>query len=249
MLQQASYSPLADDPIAAIPDRRQQIEINSSMMGVESLGIIAAIDRLEETILNSPRLPLTGKTMVKEDEILEQLDIIRLNLPEIVATAQEILQYKQQIVAEAHRQAQQTITEAELKANRITNELGIIDRSEQEARKIRQIAFTETEYLKQQTLIEVAQTRDRSLQDLQLMRQEIIAECQQIQFGADEYADRVLHNMEYQLTDILQAIQRGRQRLSHDAETFHKVRSIEPELPSLGDRLKEISESTVTTAT
>jgi vacuolar-type H+-ATPase subunit H len=176
--------------------------------------ILIAIQQLEETILNSPHVPLTGKTMVREEELLEQLDLIRLSLPEVVATAQEIIAYKEQLISEAYQQVQQILADANQRAYQVTNELGIIERSEQEARQMRQVVIAECDQLKHQALLEAKVLRDRNLQELERLRNQVTVECEQIQDSADEYADGILQNMEKQLADILQSIQRGRQRLN-----------------------------------
>ena len=206
MLQQYFHTTLADSNVTALQVNQLSSNIEAGAAEVESLGVFSAIELLEEKILNSPRVPLTGKIMVNEEELLEQLDLIRLKLPEVILSAQEILQYKQQIIIEAQQQVQQTIIEANRRADRITNELGIIELSKHEANQIRQAAMDECEQFRQQTIAELAQ-----------MRREAVAECQQIQAGADEYADRVLHDMQSQFTDILQTVQRGRKRLERDA--------------------------------
>jgi cell division septum initiation protein DivIVA len=181
---------------------------------IDSSHIEAALDRLEETILNSPRVPLTGKTMVNEEEFLEQIDLIRLSIPPAIKTAQEILQYKNQIIQETQQQAQQMLAEANQRAYHIANELGIIERAEQEASEMHQIAISQCEQMRQQTIIEVERIRDLNVQEIERMRQDTIAECQSIQSGADEYADRILSQMEDQFTDILQSVKMGRQRLN-----------------------------------
>ncbi len=261
MLQQSYHQPLVDHSISTSQADRQQIlspkniaptEIDSipqsgrfaNEIGLESPDIFKAIDRLEERILNSPRVPLTGKTLVDEEVLLEQLDAMRLSLPEVVATAREILEYKRQIVREAQQQAQQMLDDASHRAERIGHELGIVERAEQEAGQIRQLAIAECDRLRQQTIAELQQLHACQSRELNQMRQEVVAECHQIQAGADEYADRVLHNMEYQLKDLLQSIQRGRQCLNRDAEPLRIVTPpSELEVTSLSDRLKEIGDS------
>jgi dsDNA-specific endonuclease/ATPase MutS2 len=182
-------------------------------MEVDSTHIEATLDRLEETILKSPRVPLTGKTMVNEEELLEQIDLIRLSLPPAIKTAQEILQYKHQIIQETQQQAQQMLAEANQRAYQIANELGIVERAEQEAREIHQIAVSQCEQMRQQTIVEVDRIRELNIQEIDRMRQETIAECQSTQSGADEYADRILSQMEERFSDILQSIKLGRERL------------------------------------
>ncbi len=80
MLQQSSHPALAAEIRETIVDDRI---LESKQVKVEALSVLAAIDRLEETILTSPRVPLTGKTIVDEEELLTQLDLIRSSLPEI----------------------------------------------------------------------------------------------------------------------------------------------------------------------
>ncbi len=243
MLQQSNHPVLVEDNRLSsadyAPEQRiyqQPIEPEIKQEKIASPDIFAAINRLEETILNSPRVPLTGKTMVNEDELLEQLDTIRLRLPEIVATAQEIIQYRDRLIRETQQQVQQLLTEANQRAYQVANELGIIDRSEQEADRIRQMAIAECEQLRQQTIVEIERVRNHNIQEMERMRQQVTIECQEIQAGADEYADRILHNMEHQLTDVLQAIQRGRQRLNIEAASFHESQPLEQELTHLDDR-------------
>jgi cell division septum initiation protein DivIVA len=238
MLQQSFHPALADETSSSVSDYRRPTEIEAEvkLAKAESPVMFEAIDRLEETILNSPRVPLTGKTMVNEEELLEQLDTIRLSLPEIVATAQQILDYKDRIIDEAQQQVQQILAEANQRAYQVANELGIIDRSEQEANQIRQMAIAECEQLRQQTITEVERVRNHSIQELERMRQQVTIECQEIQDGADEYADRILHTMEYQLTDVLQSIQRGRQRLHIESDALRDSQLSARESIDLDDR-------------
>jgi cell division septum initiation protein DivIVA len=226
MLQQSFHTALAEETHFNTSDYQSEPEL--TLVNAESPDVFAALDRLEEAILNSPRVPLTGKTMVNEEEILEQLDTIRLSLPQVVAISQEILQYKERIIKEAQQQVQQILADANQRAYQVANELGIIDRSEQEARQIRQVAISECEHLRQQTVAEVERVRNHNIQEMERMRQKVTLECEQIQDGADEYADRILNNMEYQLTDILQAIQRGRQRLNIESTALRQSQTTEP---------------------
>lgn len=220
MLQQSHHSALAFEPQIDSPDDNPEPLIAARSIAPKSKppqiphqSVFAALERLEEIILDSPRVPLVGKIVVDEEELLEQIDMLRSNLPEIIATAQEIVQFKDRLIREAQQQVQQILAEANQHAYQVANELGIIDRSEREARQIRQLAIAESEYLKQQTLVEIEQIRTHHIQEIERMRENVRLECQHIQAGADEYADRVLHDLGDRLTDALQTVQRGRQHL------------------------------------
>jgi vacuolar-type H+-ATPase subunit H len=201
MLQQPFYAALADDDYATQASS-QQIEAEMGIKLGECKNILAEIDRLEEVILTSPRVPLTGKTVVNEEGLLEQLDIIRASLPETFKAAQEILAYKHQIIQAAQQEARELMAEADRHAALVVNELGIIDRAEAESRQIRQQALAESK---------------------QRMRQSVSQECQQIQTGADEYADRVLADLQTQLSGMLKTIHQGREHLKIEPISLRKA--------------------------
>jgi hypothetical protein len=221
MLQQSTHSALSFEPQLDSPDDNPDpliaapaIEHRFKPQHVPNQSVFAAIERLEEIIFDSPRVPLVGKIVADEEELLEQIDLLRSNLPEIIATAKEIVQFKDRLIREAQQQVQQILAEANQQAYQVANELGIIDRSEREARQIRQQAIAECESLKQQTIVEIEQLRTHHIKEIERMRESVRLECQHIQAGADEYADRVLYSMEERLTDALKAVQRGRQHLT-----------------------------------
>ena len=54
-------------------------------------GLIELLDRLEEIIEDSRRMPLTNKVVVDAYDVLELLDKIRLSLPDEVKKAEELL--------------------------------------------------------------------------------------------------------------------------------------------------------------
>lgn len=246
MLQQSHNQKKADQIGQTNLAARQQMlsqpdNIIKNLVEFEPPNFLGTIDRLETTILNSLRVPLTGKTCVDEEDLLDQIDLLRASLPAAIASAQEILQHKHQIITAAQQQAQQTISAAHQHAYELANELGIVERSEQEANHIRQMVIAECEQLRQQTMIEVQQIRDRNLQELEQLRQEVLGECDRMHAGADEYADRVLHNMEYQLKDVLQSIHSGRERLSRDANAIqNQTFTLQPEVTGLKQKLKQI---------
>jgi hypothetical protein len=187
---------------------------NNLVSEAHLIKLLAEFSRFEELLLNSPRLPLTGKTIVREDELLEQMDFMRSNLPPALQTAHHILQQRDQILRIAEQQAQQYVATAHQQAFQIANELGIIDRAQAEAHQIRQSAQSECEHLRHQTLCELDQCRIQYAQDIELVRQQSLVECQEIQQQADEYADQVLQSLEEQLCEIHAKIRRGRQHLN-----------------------------------
>lgn len=174
-------------------------------------------NKLEEMVLDSPRVWLSRWTMVDEEQILQQLDLLRLHLPSAFRDATEVLRNKDEILAEAEQYAQEIIQNAERRAGEILNEMGLIRQAEMEANQIRLQVQQECQMLQEQTISEIEMLRRQAQQDIEEMRMMAIAECEEIQRGADAYADRVLRDMEQQLADMMRVIRNGRQQLQLDA--------------------------------
>ncbi len=78
-----------------------------------SFDIQRELNRLEEIILDSPRLFLTKRTLIDEEQLLDQLDLVRINLPDAFEAAKEILRQKEVILLDAEEYAQEILTEAQ----------------------------------------------------------------------------------------------------------------------------------------
>lgn len=176
-----------------------------------------ALDRLEETILDSPRLPFGRRTLVDEERLLDQLDAIRLSLPAAFREAEAIARQRQQILFEAEQRAQDLIDVARQQAARTVEETSLVRQAQLEAETIRQQVDAECGTAREELVIELERLRDEAMAELDQMRQAAIAECEAIQDGADDYADRVLGNIERQLGDMLRIIRNGRQQLQQDS--------------------------------
>jgi cell division septum initiation protein DivIVA len=164
-------------------------------------------------LLDSPRIPLTRRTLVDEEQLLEQLDLVRLSLPEAFHEAEAVVRHKEEILVQAETYAQELLEQAERRAAQMLNETGILRQAEQEAQQIRQQVQQECEVAKQQTIAEIDRNRREAQLELAELQRLAIRECEEIQAGADEYADAVLTEMEAQLAEMLRVIRNGRQQL------------------------------------
>lgn len=182
------------------------------------------LEKLEEMLLDSPRL--FNRTLVNEDQLLEQLELVQVNLPTAFEEARKVLQEKEEILLEAEQYAQEIIEMAERRAAQIIDEMGLIRQAEMEIKQIRQRVQQECEEAQEQTLMEIERMRRQAQQELEEMRQRAMAECAEIQSGADLYADRILGDLEMQFNDMLRVIRNGRHRLQPD--TPAPVKSTSP---------------------
>ncbi|MCA6525743.1 MAG: hypothetical protein IM516_01375 [Pseudanabaena sp. M158S2SP1A06QC] len=189
---------------------------NSSIAPVQRadyyMSLHKELDHLEEMVLESgPRV--MGHTVIDEEKLCQQIDRVRLSVPESIAKAEEILLYKQDLIAEAKQYAEDLIKSAELRASQLLEESLIIRQAEQEASQIRRETQEECEQMRLQALNEVNQMRRQAQKDLDNLHQIVSSEVQDMQRGADEYSDRVLGNLESQLIDMIKIVQNGRKEL------------------------------------
>lgn len=185
--------------------------------GPEGLILKRQLQELEEIILDSPRVPLTRRTLVDEDKLLDHLDQVRVNLPEVFQRAAQILQDRETILAQAQEYAQEIIRAGEQRAAQIADEVKIVQQAELEAQQIRQAVQEECTAARQRTSAEIERIRQQAQQELEQMRRATLAECEQLQTGADTYAERVLTDMERQLSEILHVIRSSRKHLQETA--------------------------------
>ena len=219
---------LRQDSSSSSPDRdgpnlhagsSQSVNAYGDAARTGSVDIQRELNRLEEMILDSPRIPLSRRTVIDEEQLLDQLDLVRLNLPTAFRDAEDLLRHKDDILNQTEQYAQEIVEAAERRAAQILDELGIIRQAEMEARQIRQRVQQECEAMQEQTMAEIDRMRRQAQQELDEMRRLAIAECEDIQEGADAYADRVLGDMEQQLSEMVRIIRNGRQQLHTEAPT------------------------------
>ena len=178
-----------------------------------SVDIQQELNRLEEMILTSFRIPLTRKTLIDEDKILEQLDFVRLSLPDAFQEAVLTIQQKEEILLEAEAYGQQMVEAAQAKRAQVLNESDIISQADQHTQQLQRQVQQECELRMQETLDEIERKRRACQQEIEEMRRLAMEEAEQIASGADQYADNVLENIEQELTESLQIIRNGRQQL------------------------------------
>lgn len=184
--------------------------------GSGNVDIQEELNRLEEIILSGLKIPLTGRTLVDDEKLLEQLDFIRVSLPSVFEEAALLLDQKEEILLEAEEYGQQVVEAAQSKRAQILAESDVIKQAEREAEQLRRQVQQECDAMMQETLAEIEQKRRACMQELEEMRQTAIAQAQEIENGADQYADNVLEGIEQDLKDMLRIITNGRQELRAD---------------------------------
>ena len=111
------------------------------------MDIFARLDKIEDFIANSKRVPLSSSVMVNEAEFYDLLDVIRATLPNELKQARLISKDRERIMAEAQKKEGELLERAEKRAEDLVQDTEIIkeaelerdhiiDYAQEEARKI-----------------------------------------------------------------------------------------------------------------
>lgn len=195
-----------------------------SAKNTQGLELQQQLQRLEEIIvLDGFKVPLSGgKTFINEDHVLTQLLAVERSIPETVHAAEKILNQRDEIIARAKQYAQELVKSAEQRAAQIADEQTIIQQAEAEAKQLRSQIQQEIEEIRRRNLSEVERVRRQTQQDIDGMRQNALKEREQMQRESDQYADRVLNDLERQLGDMVRVIKNGRMQLKPSTSNNQK---------------------------
>src|SRR5664279_3790092 len=76
------------------------------------MDVLVLIDKLDDLVHNAKPVPLTDQVRVDKEEIYDILDQTRATIPEEIKQARWIVKERQEMLAEAKREAERIVTEA-----------------------------------------------------------------------------------------------------------------------------------------
>jgi cell division septum initiation protein DivIVA len=146
--------------------------------------ILYLLDQLEEVLGAGSRLPLTSRTLVDEQEILDILDQIRVSIPEEIKSARRVSAERDQVLADARAEAEQILHDADQHAAERVAEHALVRAAEARAAAIEERALGQAEQVRQEAeayayrvlqklreqIGQVAHTVDRGLHELEAQR-------------------------------------------------------------------------------
>jgi cell division septum initiation protein DivIVA len=100
------------------------------------MDILHLVDRLEEVFNDGRPIPLTRKLAVDEDRVLELIDQMRVSIPDEVKKAQQILNQRDKIMAQAQEEAARTVQLAQEKAGQLVEKELVVEQAKQRAQEI-----------------------------------------------------------------------------------------------------------------
>ena len=103
---------------------------------MNQVDILYLLDQLEEVLGGGSRLPLTSRTLVDEQEILDILDQIRVSIPEEVKAARRLTDQRDQVIADAHAEGDRILRDADVQAAERVDEHQLVRTAESRAADI-----------------------------------------------------------------------------------------------------------------
>ena len=114
------------------------------------MDILHLVDRLEELYNSSKSVPLTKHILVDEERMLELVDQLRLAIPEEIKKADQILNQKDRIIAQAQEEANRLINLAKDKVKQLVEQDAIVIQAQSRAEDIKLQSVEETKIIKQE---------------------------------------------------------------------------------------------------
>lgn len=100
------------------------------------MDVLVLIDKLDDLVHNAKPVPLTDQVRVDKEEIYDILDQMRATIPEEIKQARWIVKERQEMLAEAKREAERLVADARDKAAQEASEQEVVKRAEREAADI-----------------------------------------------------------------------------------------------------------------
>lgn len=128
------------------------------------MDILYLVDRLENLIAGSRRMPLFNQIMLKESDILNIIEQMRTAIPDEIKQSRRIIQDKERILAQAQADASALLARAREESERAMNREGLLRAAEDRSKDMVRQAEEQSEQIKIEADAYVAETL-RALRD------------------------------------------------------------------------------------
>ena len=170
------------------------------------MDILHLIDRLEELVGEARKLPVGGGAVISRQRLLDLIDRMRVAVPKEVYDAREIIEKREEVLADAGAEASRLIARAQEEVETRLKETEVVKASEERARQILAQAQARMEELSREAEVQAAARLD----DAQAAAREQMRE-------ADVYALQTLKKLETELNEFIATVQRGMETLEKRA--------------------------------
>ena len=100
------------------------------------MDVLVLIDKLDDLVHNARPVPLTDQVRVDREEVYDLLDQMRATIPEEIKQARWIVKERQEMLAEAKREAERIVAEAKDKQAQLVSQEEVVRQAERLAEDI-----------------------------------------------------------------------------------------------------------------
>lgn len=166
------------------------------------MDLLHVVDRLEELVAGSQKMPIGGRAIVDRRRLFELIDQMRVAIPEEVHEAQRMVERRDELRREAEEEARMIVARAEEQAARLVDEHEVTLRAGARADEVAEQADQRLEA----RIVEAnAEIQERVSSSRGVASQQMAA--------ADEYADELLRRLERQLQAFVRSVQAGLEQI------------------------------------
>jgi len=184
------------------------------------MDILYLIDRLDNLIASSRRMPLLNQIMLKEGDILSIIDQMRASIPDEVKQARRVIQEKDRILSQAQTEASNLLAQARLEAEHALEREGLLEAAETRSQEI------------------IQQAKERS----QAVLRHAEEEADRLKIEADSYVTESLRSLHEHLlsieTDVgrtIMSIERGLETMETSPEESEVLDEMDEEDSDVAD--------------
>ena len=104
------------------------------------MDVLVLIDKLDDVVHNARPVPLTDQVRVDREEIYDLLDQMRATIPEEIKQARWIVKERQEMLAEAKREAERIVKEARDRQAQLVSQEEVVKQAERAAELVLGVA-------------------------------------------------------------------------------------------------------------
>lgn len=138
------------------------------------MDILHLVDRLEQLLLESRRIPMTASIIVDEDRIFNLIDQMKISIPEEVKRAGRVTAEKDRVLAQAKEEGDRIRELARQEAEELIKRDNIVQAAQQRAEQVKGQAEREAGHLREDADIyvmnQLAKLEDDLLRSLTVVR-------------------------------------------------------------------------------
>ena len=160
------------------------------------------LNQIENLVASASHLPLTGKTVIDENDLIHLVEELRNDLPLELERADEIMRERDNLMREAQAEADRIIKQAKEYAEKLVDQHEISEKAREKSR----------------TVIQQAQQQEQEV--MERTRQN----SQQLRDDADRYANQVFEQLITHVTNTFQGVQQAEQGLQQARQVLQQAR-------------------------